>query len=109
MRWCGLPLQNLATLKQIKALVTPDATGLGPAAMSWANQVIGDGLTKLESMAAQSAGKFAVGDAVSLADACLVPQLYNARRFSVVVEEFPTLAAIEVRCLWPAAARLTSL
>jgi maleylpyruvate isomerase len=35
------------------------------------------------------------GDAVSLADACLVPQVYNARRFNVSLDAYPTLVAID--------------
>lgn len=45
-------------------------------------------------------GLFSVGDQVSLADLCLVPQVYNAERFKVPVsEKFPLLAAINARCL----------
>ena len=42
-------------------------------------------------MAAPRAGAFLFGDTVSLADVCLVPQLYNARRFSVPITPYPTL------------------
>src|SRR4030095_8490103 len=42
-------------------------------------------------MAAPKAGKFLVGDAPTAADVCLVPQLYNARRFNVPLDAFPTL------------------
>ena len=42
-------------------------------------------------MAAGRAGRFLFGDAPTLADICLVPQLYNARRFEVPLDDFPTL------------------
>jgi glutathione S-transferase len=42
-------------------------------------------------MAKPSAGKFLFGDAPTGADVCLVPQLYNARRFDVPLDAFPTL------------------
>ena len=42
-------------------------------------------------MAAARAGRFLFGDAPTLADVCLVPQLYNARRFEVPLDPFPTL------------------
>jgi glutathione S-transferase len=42
-------------------------------------------------MAAPRAGKFLFGDAPTAADVCLVPQLYNARRFNVPLEDYPTL------------------
>ena len=45
----------------------------------------------LEAMAAPRAGEFLFGDTLTLADVCLVPQLYNARRFNVPIEGYPTL------------------
>jgi glutathione S-transferase len=42
-------------------------------------------------MAAPRAGKFLFGDAPTGADVCLVPQLYNARRFNVSLDAYPTL------------------
>jgi glutathione S-transferase len=42
-------------------------------------------------MAAPKAGKFLYGDAPTAADICLVPQLYNARRFNVPLDDYPTL------------------
>ena len=50
------------------------------------------GLAALEAMAAGRSGLFLFGDSPTLADICLVPQLYNARRFEVPVDDFPTLA-----------------
>jgi glutathione S-transferase len=46
-------------------------------------------------MASPKAGKFLFGDAPTGADICLVPQLYNARRFNVPVDDFPTLLRAE--------------
>ena len=40
-----------------------------------------------------------MGDAPTLADVCLVPQLYSARRFGVDVARFPRLIAVESRCV----------
>jgi glutathione S-transferase len=42
-------------------------------------------------MAAPRAGAFLFGDTVTLADVCLVPQLFNARRFNVPLGAYPTL------------------
>ena len=47
---------------------------------------IGEGLTALEAMAKAGAGRFLFGDAPTIADVCLVPQLFNARRFNVFVQ-----------------------
>jgi glutathione S-transferase len=47
---------------------------------------------------ADTAGRFTVGDAPTLADALLVPQLASARRFGVSLDEFPRLVQIEAEC-----------
>jgi maleylpyruvate isomerase len=56
------------------------------------------GLVALEALAAESAGRFLVGDTPSLADACLLPQLYSARRFQLDTAPFPTLERVEAAC-----------
>jgi maleylpyruvate isomerase len=56
------------------------------------------GLTALERAVRDGAGRFCHGDAVTLADLYLVPQLYGARRFEVDVNAYPTLLEIEARC-----------
>jgi maleylpyruvate isomerase len=84
------PLQNLDVLQKLKAL--------GADEQAWARDVIARGLAALESAAQASAGRHLVGDDVSLADVLLVPQLFNARRFQVALDPYPTLVAIEARC-----------
>jgi glutathione S-transferase len=49
----------------------------------------------LEALAAPRAGTFLYGDTPTLADICLVPQLYNARRFGVRLDAFPTLRRVD--------------
>lgn len=53
------------------------------------------GLAALEATVQPLAGNYCVGNAVTLADAALVPQLYNARRFQIDLAPFPTLLRIE--------------
>lgn len=53
------------------------------------------GLAALEELAGETAGKFLVGDAPTLADVYLTPQLYGARRFNVDLSPFPTLLRAE--------------
>lgn len=84
------PLQNLGVLRRVKEL--------GGEAPVWARDVIGEGLTALQAMAEATAGRFVVGDEVTVADLCLVPQLYNARRFDLDLSPFPTLTRVEAAC-----------
>jgi len=49
----------------------------------------------LEALAQAGAGKFLFGDDPTVADVCLVPQLYNARRFNVPLDDYPTLLRAE--------------
>ncbi|HVM22483.1 MAG TPA: glutathione S-transferase C-terminal domain-containing protein, partial [Sphingomicrobium sp.] len=62
---------------------------------AWYAHWIREGLTPLEAMASPRAGDFLFGDTPTIADVCLVPQLYNARRFEVPIEDFPTLLRAE--------------
>jgi maleylpyruvate isomerase len=84
------PLQNLTVLDRVQA---------GRLDRNeWARHFIARGLTALEAAAHETARAFLVGDTVSLADAYLVPQLYNARRFSVDLAPLPTLVRIDSAC-----------
>jgi maleylpyruvate isomerase len=74
---------------------------------AWAADVIHKGLVGLEALASETTqggggGRYAVGDAPTLADACLVPQIYNARRFGLDIVagsgDYPTLGAVEAAC-----------
>jgi maleylpyruvate isomerase len=60
-----------------------------------------EGLDSLELQLSTSmnVGRFALGDSVTLADICLVPQLYAARRFKLPLDDFPRLTDIEAACL----------
>lgn len=80
------PLNNLRVLKRLSAL------GLDEAARDdWYRHWVREGFEALEALAAPRAGRHLCGDAVTLADVCLVPQMYNARRFEVDLQPFPTL------------------
>src|SRR5205085_10435991 len=54
---------------------------------AWYAHWIIEGLRPLEEMAAPRAGKFIFGDVATAADICLVPQLFNARRFNVPLDD----------------------
>jgi len=57
-----------------------------------------NGLAALERTALETAGTFLIGGAPSVADVCLVPQLYTARRFAFDLAPFPTLLRVEAAC-----------
>jgi maleylpyruvate isomerase len=85
------PLQNLEVLRHVKDV-------LGRDEKAWAAGWNARGLAALETAAGETAGRFCVGDAPSIADVYLVPQLYAARRFGVSLEATPTLVRIEAAC-----------
>lgn len=84
------PLQNLSVLQALAA------QGVDKGA--WGKDVIGRGLAALLATSADCRGTYLVGDAPSIADICLVPQMYNARRFGVDLEPLAALVEIEARC-----------
>lgn len=90
------PLQNLKVLNYVKGELKQDEA----AANRWAQHWIALGLAALEQMvlAAPKRGRFCFGDAPTLADLCLVPQLANARRFGCDLSGVPTLVRIDAHC-----------
>ena len=81
------PLNNLRVLKYL----TGELAVAEPAKDEWYRHWVRDGLAALETLAAPRAGTWLFGDSPTLADICLVPQLYNARRFAVSLDAYPTL------------------
>lgn len=86
------PVQNLGVLKRIEGLAGADA------ARQWAADTIRQGLGAVEAMLAGNPGPFAFGTAPTLADICIVPQLFNARRFGVDVAIWPRILGVEAAC-----------
>ena len=84
------PVQNLKILSRLRELGLAEEKVTDWAA--WANR---EGLTACEKLIAHEAGPFCFGDAPTIADLCLVPQLANARRFGVDVAAFPRLLTAE--------------
>jgi len=65
----------------------------------WVGHWIVTGFAPLETILKTRASRFCHGDQPGMADLCLIPQLYNARRFAVDLSAFPTLLDIERICL----------
>ena len=86
------PLQNLSTTRKVQALGGDDR--------AWVQGFIARGLGALEAAVASSglAGRFCVGDSPTIADCCLVPQIYSAHRFGVDPSAFPRISAIAAAC-----------
>lgn len=85
------PLNNLRVLKYLK-----NDLGRTQAEVDrWYAHWISEGLPALEALAAPEAGNFLFGDAPTMADVCLIPQLYNARRFNVALDDYATLLRAE--------------
>ena len=85
------PLNNLRVLRYLKNELGHSQDQIDVWYAHW----IDEGLPALEALAAPRAGKFLFGDGPTAADVCLVPQLYNARRFNVPLGGYPTLLRAE--------------
>lgn len=83
------PIDNLRVLKRLESQFGADQA----AKDEWYRHWIVEGFTALEALAGP--GPFLGGESPNLADVCLVPQLYNARRMSVPLTAFPKLVAAD--------------
>ena len=86
------PLNNLASLRYLKNELGQEQSKID----AWYHHWILEGFEALETMVRP--GPYAFGSEVTLADVCLVPQIYNARRLKVPLERFPKLVAIDAAC-----------
>ena len=87
------PLNNLRVLKSIRHDLGADDAQQA----AWTQRWIVAGFEALEAMIARHGGHWSFGDSPTLADCCLVPQIYSARRFEVDLAPFPRIRAIEAR------------
>lgn len=84
------PVQNLSVLQKMSS----DGK-VGDKEKEWARHFITVGFRALEQLLSETSGLCCVGDTVTMADCCLVPQVYNAKRFSVDMSLFPTISRLE--------------
>ena len=90
------PLNNLRTLKYLENTLGCDQD----ARQAWYAHWIAEGFTAIEALLVERglAGKFCFGDQVTMADACLVPQVFNGLRFNCAMDPYPTVMAIYENC-----------
>ena len=91
------PLNNLRVLHYLK-----DELGIDePKKLAWYHHWLKLGFNSLEQMLTnnQSPGPFCFGDVVSLADICLIPQVFNANRFNFDMSNYPKLLKVNEHCL----------
>ncbi len=90
------PLNNLRVLKYLVREIGADEA----AKLAWYHHWIAEGFTALEATLSNdpSSGDFCHGDTPTLADICLVPQVYNAERFECDLSAYPTLQRIAANC-----------
>jgi maleylacetoacetate isomerase len=85
------PLNNLRVLRYLRGELELDEE----AVQHWYHHWIAETFRGLEALVARSgSGRYCFGDALSIADVCLVPQIYNARRFACDLAPYPTLVRI---------------
>jgi maleylpyruvate isomerase len=87
------PLNNLVVLNYLKGTLGHDQAD----ADAWYRNWVLQGFEALEAML--KPGPYCFGNQVTVADICLVPQVFNARRFKVPLDAFPRIAAVETACV----------
>lgn len=90
------PLNNLRVLHYLEEKLILDK----PTRDAWYRHWVSVGFDALERWLVRDAatGRFCHGDSPTMADACLVPQVFNARRFAVDMNRFPRILAIDAAC-----------
>jgi maleylpyruvate isomerase len=87
------PLNNLIVLQYLKRVMKHEQAEID----AWYHHWVIEGFKAIEAMI--SPGPYACGAQVSLADVCLVPQVFNARRLKVPLDAFPKIVAADAACL----------
>jgi maleylacetoacetate isomerase len=113
---CGLLPPDIADRQKVRALAYAVAMDIHPicnlhvvshlmtmtdkadAREEWMKHFIADGLRKLEATIGEFDGAFSFGDRPTMADLCLVPQVYNARRWGVDMTAFKGIVDIDAKC-----------
>jgi maleylacetoacetate isomerase len=87
------PLNNVGPLRYLKNTMAQQQNAID----AWYHQWVTAGFGALEALIEPA--PYACGKEVTLADLCLVPQVYNARRLKVPLDKFPKIVGVEKACL----------
>ena len=87
------PLNNVGALRYLKREMHQEQSAID----AWYHHWVSEGFEAFEALA--QPGPYACGNNVTVADLCLVPQVYNARRLKVPLEKFPKIVGIDAACL----------
>jgi maleylacetoacetate isomerase len=85
------PLQNLSVLNKVEKEMNGNR-------IEWGKYWIDSSFESLEKILEKCSGKYCVGDEVTFADLCLIPQIYNANRFGVDMSKYPIISKIDENC-----------
>jgi len=90
------PLANLRVLRYLKHELGQEQDAID----TWYRHWVEDGLVRLEAFVVNEgrSGRYILGDSPTMADCCLVPQMFNARRLNCDTTAFPRLVAIDANC-----------
>lgn len=89
------PICNLGVVNYLKTHFQAEQDDVVAWFSTWMNR----GFTAIEPLIEQTSGPYCLGDRVSLADVCLIPQVYNANRFGISLDPYPRIAAVNAACL----------
>ena len=87
------PLNNTSPLRYLKRVMHQEQSAID----AWYHHWVTEGFEALEALVGP--GPYCCGSNVTIADICLVPQVYNARRLKVPLDKFPKIVAIDAACL----------
>ena len=91
------PLNNLRVLQHLKRDLGQDEQGIN----TWYRHWVGEGLAKFEAdlTRTQGTGTFCHGDSPTMADCCLVPQIFNAKRYECDLAPYPVTMRVFDACM----------
>lgn len=88
------PVANLRVLNKLK----DDYAATQEQVTAWSQEWMTKGFDALESRLKTRAGKYCYGYELTIADVCLIPQVYNAQRFNVAMDKYPLINKIYENC-----------